>query len=340
MISLGRNIRQVNDPLEKMQVKSLASRIKNPKQEFIDYIQQLRNVITIDVKRYRELKTRLPYVVAATFNPKFRKIDNFAQTSYFILDIDHLSEKEIDINQMAIKLAADPRVLLLFRSPSNDGLKVFFKTSEPFYDAGKYSLFYKVFATAFAREYSIDQVIDKRTSDVSRACFVSYDPDVYFNENAEKIQVSKYIDFNDELQVNAIEKEQKDIERESKPVVSATDIQKQDIDKEIITAIRERLNPKLVKQKEKRIIEPEELSGISSEIVKKLKEYGFEIEDVVTINYGKQFRLKISHLRAEVNVFYGKKGFSVVRSSKSGINEELTDAAHDIIYTYLNTTEL
>jgi hypothetical protein len=337
MISIGKNIRQPNDPLEKIPIKNLADKIRNPNQKFIDYIVQLRKIIAIDVKKYRELKTRLPYVVAATFNPPFRKIENFASTKYFILDIDHLSDKEIDIENLVKRFTSDDRIALLFKSPSNDGLKLFFKTEYTFTDPGKYSLFYKTFAHGFALEYSLQQVVDKRTSDVSRACFVSYDPDVWYNENAEVIKIDKYIDFDNQLQVMEIESLLKEQEKqENKTAVNTeTDITKQDIDTDIIRQIREKLNPRIKIRREKKIYVPEELDEIIDTVKNKLKEFGFEVEEIININYGKQFRMKINHLKAEINVFYGRKGYSVVKSTKSGMNTQLVDVAHDIIASVL-----
>jgi hypothetical protein len=335
MISIGKNIRQMNDPLEKITLKQLAGKIRNPHQKFIDFINQLRKIQTIDAKKYRELKTRLPYVVAATFNPPFRKNENFASAEYFILDLDHLADKELDIDYLTAKLKADNRIALMFRSPSDDGLKLFFEFSKPEYDAGRYTFFYKFFANAFAREYSIDQIVDKKTSDVSRACFVSYDPDVWFNESNEKVSVDSYIDFNNEPELLSLEHSFKKAEKEQKEllgsIVTNTDVTPQDIDSDIIREIREKLNPGLKEKREKRIFVPDELESIIDITKKKLNEYGFEIDEIINIHYGKQFRLKLKHLKAEVNVFYGKKGFRVVKSTKSGTNSELTELAHPLI---------
>jgi len=335
MISLGKNIRQMNDQLEKISIKQLADKIRNPHQRFRDFIHQLREIQAIDVKKYRELKTRLPYVVAATFNPPYRKTENFASTRYFILDLDHLSEKEVDIDYLTAKLKADSRIALMFRSPSNDGLKLFFKFDELQYDPGRYSLFYKAFAHAFAREYSIDQVVDKKTSDVSRACFVSFDPGAWHNENADTVSVAGYVDFDNEPELLNLEHQLKKAEKEQKEqikdMVTDTDVTAQDLDGEIVKQIRERLNPKLKEKREKKVFVPEELESIIDITKEKLAENGFEIEEIVNIHYGKQFRLKVKHLKAEVNVFYGKKGFSVVKSTKSGTSNELTALAYEII---------
>jgi hypothetical protein len=331
MLSIGKNIRQANDPLIKINIEQLARKIQNPEPAFVDYIQQLRKIISIDTKKYRELKTRLPYVVAAIFQPPFRKIENFASSVYFILDVDHLSEKEINIDQLFGKLKEDPHIVLMFRSPSNDGLKLFFKTNIPFRNAGKYTLFYKTFAQNFSTQYAINQVVDKRTSDVSRACFVSYDPAIWYNRNAEPVIVERYINFDDQLQIAELENYLKEQEKEKKPEASKTDLTAQDLDSDIIRQIRERLNPKLKAKREKQIYVPEELNQILDIATNALQKYGFEVQDVVNIHYGKQFRLKYKHLKAEVNVFYGKKGFSIVKSTKSGMNAELVDVAHEIL---------
>ena len=337
MISLGRNITQLGDPLTKISLKSLADKIRNPNQRFIDFIEQLRRVQSIDQKKYRQLKIKLPYVVAATFNPNIRKIAHFAHTSFFILDIDHLSEKEISIEPLIEKLKNDDRIALLFRSPSNDGLKVFFQVNEVFYDQGKYSLFYRIFAEKFAVEYNLMQVVDKKTSDVSRACFVSYDADVWYNSANEKIVVASYINFEDELQIFDANKMLKEKEKENKEggfVIDSSGLS-QDLPEDIIGSIREKLNPKIKQKREKQIYIPEELNTIIDLIATALNQYKIEIVEVKNIHYGKQFLLKLQHHIAEINVFYGKRGFTIVKSNKSICNAELVDVAHDIIYSVI-----
>jgi len=331
MISLGRNITVPNDPLYKISVKYLADKIKQPDVKFVDFIGQLRKVQQIDTKKYRQLKTRLPYVVGALFNPNYRKIENFAHCSFFIIDIDHLSDKEIDITNLLERLKTDERVVLAFRSPSDDGLKVFFKLCKPFYDHGKYSLFYKIFTHKFALEYSLDQVVDKRTSDVSRACFVSFDPELWYNENATCIDANKYINFDNELQINEIKQELKEKEKNDTLSHNPESSMGQNIPDDIISKIRETLNPKIRLKKERQITVPEELDTIIELIKIALLEYKIEIEEIVNINYGKQFRLKLHHYKAEINVFYGKRGFTIVKSNKSICNKELVDVAYDII---------
>ncbi len=317
-----------NDPLMKIEVRVLAAKIKNPKPAFVDLIGQLRNVRNIDAARYRQLKTQLPYVVAGVFNPPFRKIENFAHTRYFILDIDHLSDKEIDINGLFGRLAKNPTVLLMFRSPSNDGLKLFFSLSEKCYDAGKFTLFYKLFARKFATDHQLEQVVDNRTSDVSRACFASYDPDAYFNPDAENINMGAYVDFGNQLQIMEA---QTLLKQEAKEKGGKPEKEIKTIPTDIWRDIREKLNPKVKEKREKQVFVPEKLETIIDDVKTKINSVGIEVKEVENIHYGKKFRVEARHHWAEVNVFFGRKGFSVVGTPKNGSDTELMEITKKLI---------
>ncbi len=336
MISFGKNIRQANDPLTKLPIETVFNKIKSPHQKLIDYIVQLRTVATIDSKKYRLLKVKLPYLVAATFNPTFRKKECFAHTGYFILDIDHVNEKELDLDSLFAKMCADKRVVLAFRSPSNDGIKLFFKLKEKCFDSGKYSIFYKYFAHKFSADYNLTQVIDKSTSDVSRACFVSYDPEAYFNNSAEPIDMEKLIDFENEETVSAINFDIKETEKrtsENQPETDTNnlDIDKQDLPTDILQGIREKLNPKIKVKREKNIFVPKELDEIIEEVKTAMNGHNIKTESIIKINYGKQFKFTIGKIWCEINLFYGKRGFSVVETTKNGSNTEMAGLCAKIL---------
>lgn len=346
MISIGYHIRQANDPLSPIRISELARRIQTPDQRFIDFISQLRSVMSLDVRKYRELKTRLPYVVAGNFHPPFRKIENFGSTAILILDFDHLRQKEIEIEELKKKLVSDEKVLMLFKSPSGDGLKVFYRLAVPFYDPSKYSVFYKLFAGKVASELSAHQVVDKVTSDVSRACFVSYDPELYLNESARLIQPDAYVDFNQPLEF--IDFEQKKLSVQAAPSDDSTFptaertktvSNQQDIPQEMWEKIKEQLNPSLVIKKEKKIFVPEQLDQILEKLSASFKAAGMEVESVKNIHYGKQIKVLMQHWWGEINIFYGKRGFSVVKSTKSGCSEKLTELAAMIASQTLNEEE-
>ena len=326
MIMAGKNIRQFNDPLQKVKVEQLFRGVLQPKPAVLQQIEQLRIVRTINQEQYRKLKVGLPYVTCGIFNPRVRKTEYFGYTEYLILDIDHMQEKGLDLAALRQKLKNDKRVVLLFASPSDDGLKVFFKLKEKCYDPKKYSIFYKVFAQAFSQEYQLEQVIDHRTSDVARACFVSYDPDAYFNNDAQPIDTQSFVDFSSPTAINTLEKEWKKQPKPDtdKPINSLTD--------DLLQEIKQKLNPKIKQRPKRPVIVPEILNKITELVTEEANKYKISVKQIKNIQDGKQFTFEIDKIRwAEINIFYGKKGFSIVKSSKSGSNDELADILHQVL---------
>lgn len=100
MISFGKSVRDTQDPLNRIPIKQLYDMIRNNNSELSNLIRQLRNIVTIDPKQYAQLKTRLPFFVCGLFNPAFRKGDNFAYTDYFCVDIDHITQKELNVKTL------------------------------------------------------------------------------------------------------------------------------------------------------------------------------------------------------------------------------------------------
>jgi hypothetical protein len=334
MITAGRNIRQKNDPLQKLTLERLHKSIVNPKPEIQNKINQLRKVLTVSKEGYRIQKTSLPYVCCGNFNPPYRRTENFANISYFIIDIDHLGEKGLDINKLKEKLKQDLRIELMFVSPGGDGLKVFFRLAEKCYDAGKYSVFYKAFALAFSRQYNLEQVVDKATSDVSRACFISYDEDAYFNPDPETVNMAVYVDFGNLLEVKEKEgdfkKAQEEIKKhENKDQSKAT---KSQIDGDLLQQIKSKLNPNIKTKKEKIIFVPEELEPAAEKVKSYLEKHKIEVLEIGIIHYGKKFKFAVADGRwAEINLHYGKKGFSVVKTTKSGSDADLVEICYKLM---------
>ncbi len=327
MIMAGRNIKQFNDPLQEVTLSQLYRSIKSPKQINFDLIKQLRVVQSINPKQYRKLKTQLPYITCGIFKPRYRKTENFGSIEYFVLDIDHISEKGLDKESLRKKLEQDDRVCLLFVSPSNDGFKVFFKLKEKCYDAQKYAIFYRAFAKSFSSKYGLEQVLDKKTSDVARACFVSYDPKAYFDADCVAVDVSSFVDFNNLSEVRELEKS-----FESKPN-SSNDLEKKEaMSDDLLEEIKRKLNPNLKSRPVKKVYVPEILEKIVESVAKSVNEYDIMVKHVKNIHYGKQFTFAIDDMRwAEINIFYGRKGFSIVKSTKSGSNEELAEIVKTIL---------
>lgn len=335
MISAGSNIQSAADTLKRVKIDYLYHSIRNPKQEILSMIGKLRIVRGIDSKQYSNLKRKLPYVVCALFNPSFRRIENFAYTEYFIVDIDHIYEKGLDIKALRQKIEADERVLMAFLSPSEDGLKVMFRLNERCYDAGIYSLFYKVFVREFSKKYGLEQVIDNRTSDVSRACFISIDPNVYFNPFAENIDINVYIpkaDTSTMLEMKAMMKDE-----EKNMLLPQDGKHDKEPDKDTLDNIKALLNPKACKKLKSEPYVPDRLNSIMQDLKVYVEETGVEMYEVTNIQYGKKMKFRTAHKHAEINLFYGKHGFSVVQTPRGGTSAELNKLMALLISEFVNS---
>lgn len=327
-LSVGKNITQKQDKLFKIPFEHLVHSIKKPKTEIAEKIKQLRTIQNISVQEYRKLKVHLPYVVAAQFNPPYRLSANFTFTQHFILDIDHFSDDGKDINELKHQLKSDPNIKLIFVSPGGNGLKVFFELSEKCYDKAKYSLFYKTFALQFAGQYNLKQSIDLSTSDVTRACFISYDADLYYNPDNLPLIMSDFLDFN---QLSEIRKQEKQLENIEKKQEKTKPQVLNPIDDEKLLEIKKKLNPNIRTRKPKQIYVPPELEKIIDDVEQLVNKHQISIEKISNIHYGKKFNFVLDNKKAEINLFYGKKGFTVVKSPKSGTNPELNDICYQLL---------
>ena len=333
MLSVGKNIKQKNDPLQKVDIERFYRAISKPKPQTKQRIEQLRKLREIDPKAYRRQKTNLPYVVPSVFSPPYRKTENFASARYIIIDLDHLSSYGKNAEDIKSKLSTDEHIILMFVSPSGDGLKIFLPLAKPCFDAAKYSIFYKHFVQKFADNHKLNDVIDTVTSDVTRACFISVDENAFFNPNAVGIVVENFVNFND----FATQTELIFAKKEEKKKKEAEEEDKNEIDDDVFAEIKAKLNPRFAKkrEREKQIYVPERLNEIVDDVVNELENYGLRVCEIRNIHYGKKFIFEHKQFVAEINVFYGKRGFTVVRSPKSGTNKELMEIGYEIISNFL-----
>ena len=336
MLLFGTNIQSAADELKKVQEEYLYNSLRNPKPTIAATIQQLRIVYSMDAKAYAQLKRRLPYFVCGQFNPPFRRKENFAYTESFILDFDHLSSKQLSMKTIRDNIVKDEQVMMCFTSPSEDGLKVMFRLKERCYDTGLYSIFYKAFAATFAMRHNLTQVTDSKTSDVARACFISIDPNAYFNPNSIPVDIKAYLDESNPDLLFKIKHEQDEHDK----VIKKSDDEQvplpKDPDKDILTRIRQQLNPKAQLPIEQHpAYVPERLNEIIAELKLFIEETGLQVTEIINIQYAKKIRARLGQKEAEVNLFYGKRGFSVVISPRLGTNEELNELLADLIKAFL-----
>lgn len=306
LCSFGTHLSDSNHVLKHVDIEDMAHYIIEGHQGLIDYTQLLRKVKAYSVDRYRVMKKKLPYYCMSIFEPSHRKISNLEQAVGMIIDIDFNNE---DITPYRDRIARDPRVLLLYTSPSGQGLKVTFKFETPIYQASSYSRLYKEFTHSFGVDYEILQFIDMQNSDASRVSFLSYDPYAVYNPDAIPISWT------------AVDRDEG---KESQPDIAP------DVYKEILN----KLNTRPVIKKRGAKIKPG-LEKLIPQIEITLGEYSIEVVDIQGIQSGMKVIVNLGDDMGEVNVYHGKRGFSVVSSPKRGTNDELNEACARLIRSIL-----
>ena len=147
-------------------------------------ISEIRNQISNgDIDKAGAVKVRLPaFTVSATFKGSRNKENPDVSSGILHLDYDKLD----DAQAFKARIMELPYTYAAFISPSGNGVKVFVKSDNSL----------STHETAFgALKQCYDSTLgfdsDNRVKDLSRLCFVSYDTDLYLNENAEVFKYPK-----------------------------------------------------------------------------------------------------------------------------------------------------
>lgn len=123
----------------------------------------------------KAIKSTLDYVTAAGTFTKRSNANLIDRSGVFSIDFDHVN----DLRVLKADLIAKLNPALFFESPSGHGLKVFYYIDV---NLGTHADYFKAFQNYFRSEMNLE--IDKQCSDVSRACFLSWDCNSYLNENS------------------------------------------------------------------------------------------------------------------------------------------------------------
>lgn len=335
MISVGTNIQSSSDELQKVSLGYLAERLINPQPHIEAKIKRLRIIRELDSKQYARIKRELPYFVCGTFAPPYRRSENFAYTEYFVIDLDHLSDHGYDSVELKKRLSKDSRVYLIFESPGKDGLKMIFRLEERCYDSGLYSIFYKSFTKHLGELYDIEEIIDYSTNDVSRACFISHDPDAYYNPMADNVPLQSFVDMDSPLEMFELKKEL-EIDIKENPDIHDREIVSEP-DEDVLQKIKETLKDrkKQCKEVEKDVYVPEEVENILNRLSEYVGEFQIELYESIDIQYGKKLRFRLGVRQAEINLFFGKRGFTAVQCPRNGTSAELNEVCHEIVKQFI-----
>jgi hypothetical protein len=180
-VSYSHNTR--NPYLTQTTLGKILDRIKNDT-ELYEIIDSIRS--HSDKEERRKLKEEnLPYFVLGTFKNNHRKSDNLISTQFISIDFDDLNGNAYDLDK---KLRADENVFTFFKSPSNNR-KVIYKLDRAINDRTEYSRVYSYFLNEINNKYGFEA--DKQTSDAARAIFLSYDPDLYINNNSKPLCIDE-----------------------------------------------------------------------------------------------------------------------------------------------------
>jgi hypothetical protein len=135
-------------------------------------------------KEADKLKKQLPaFTTSGTFEGG-RKAELLTQYSGFvILDLDDLSPEDLARAKSLVALA--PYTFASFISPRGNGLKIIVPVTN---SAEHHKLAFQQVSDYY--EQALQLVVDPSGKDVSRLCFMSYDPDCFRNINAEPFKVS------------------------------------------------------------------------------------------------------------------------------------------------------
>jgi len=322
MFSYGEQLTQSGPgSLRRIEESDLYDLLRDPGRKVVDHCEQLRMISKFSSKAADHLKRQLPFFCGSLFREDHRKLELLEEARYFILDLDHCFESEGQFRDLRQQLIHDERVMLLFTSPSGTGIKAAIRLEEPIREPKQFSDAYRAFAWHFGREHKVDQWMDLVTHDATRVCFLSHDPEAYFDFLPEAIDWKAYLKGPGAPPPPPEEKDQEeslpDPPEEEKPPYN-----------DILQRIKDE-SPKPKKVKVPYVV-PEELGLVEQPLHKAFEKQGLTVAEVRDIHYGKKWMLEHGINKAEINVYFGKKGFSVVISPKQGTHPEFNELARQL----------
>jgi hypothetical protein len=189
----------VNDTQPKdCEVRVILEIIRGKQGKVKEKVERIRNKIGAELTRHGDfarakkaiapLKNKLP---ACTWSARLRTRNKdvpleeklVAATGNLCGDFDDLHSELPGVYE---KLSDSPHVKAIFKSPSAVGLKVIFDVlPDASQHLGSFRAIYRL-VTDLCGE-AIAQKLDEKSRDITRLCFLSHDPDLYYNPNTVPI---------------------------------------------------------------------------------------------------------------------------------------------------------
>ncbi len=132
-------------------------------------------------------------------------------------------------------------------------------------------------------------------------------------------------------------KEKKELSETNKKLALDSQPARDDVDGDVVLKIKSILQTTPPKPQKPEVYVPEQLNDIIDELQGYITETGIVLKGIVNISYGKKIKAVIGLKEAEVNLFYGKKGFTVVQSPRTGTSKEMNELLSGLIDSFLQT---
>lgn len=167
--------RKENPSSKTILLAELCSIIASPTSAHAGTIKLARKALAVGNKsQYGKLKGRLPAVTISGVFQQRNKAELLEHTGLLLLDIDKLSESGHSVTEIKRQVCEIATTCVCFVSPSGDGLKVVVRTT---CKASQHEETVQSLMEHYGSLLKIE--IDGTGKDVSRLCFLSYDPDIY-----------------------------------------------------------------------------------------------------------------------------------------------------------------
>lgn len=207
IVSIFQNFNEVSEDLV---LPAILDQIKNGR--YRDQIEHLRTLLSDGRKKdYDIQKKSLPaFTPSASFQGGRKKEFVKEYTGFIILDLDKIPDDQLQVLKSAA--AAISFTYACFISPGNNGLKILIRT-----DALQvnHALVFEELKNHYEKILSFP--VDPSGKDVTRLCFFSYDPELYFNSSSETFNSRITMIDNDIINVvNQLEQHQIDLTNDYK----------------------------------------------------------------------------------------------------------------------------
>lgn len=170
-------------PVEDVSLIILSNRLASD--QYKAQVEEIRDLIAQGkLEEAQAKKQQLPaFTPSATFKEK-RVLANMEQYSGFVhLDFDKLNPQQLA--EAAQVIAQIPYTFLCFKSPSGNGFKVFVEVNT---GPEHHETAYRQVKVHYEKATGLKA--DEKCKDITRLCFVSYDPQLYKNIGNKKFEVA------------------------------------------------------------------------------------------------------------------------------------------------------